>query len=391
MTTSSSTSPRPGDAAAREEGHALEVRQLVKTFITDHGAVNAIDDVSFTVGAHEFVTLLGPSGCGKSTVLRCVAGLEKPNSGTIVVHGKVVRDERTSTRPHARGLGFVFQNYAIWPHMTVRQNVSFGLDRRLGQEEVENRVREALDMVGIGELADRKAAAMSGGQQQRVAIARAVAAAPQLLLLDEPFSNLDAKLRQRMRSELKRVHEITLLPMLYVTHDQEEALAMSDRILVMRAGHAEQEGVPEHLLKRPATRFVADFIGATSVLRGVIREHGDDRTVVRVHRADIVCNLPDQVGPPHSEVEVVLRPWFVDLCDPTEAVWNGKILSRTYLGSRWSYEVELGEDTLHVEVLDEAASPVRDVGDNVGMRLRPGTVPMAFPSTEPAASSTLRA
>ncbi|PYM56717.1 MAG: polyamine ABC transporter ATP-binding protein [Candidatus Rokuibacteriota bacterium] len=245
----------------------MEVRDLVVRY----GAVAAVRGVTFTVGAGEHLTLLGPSGCGKTTTLRAIAGLERPTSGEIRIGGSPVFASSTSLNVPAerRGLSMVFQSYAIWPHMTVFDNVAYGLRvRRRPEAEVVTRVREALDLVQLGELDDRSASKLSGGQQQRVALARAFVFSPSVLLFDEPLSNLDAKLRAEMRVELKELQRRLDITSVYVTHDLEEALAISDRIIVMRDGAIEQVGTPAEIYDRPRNTFVADFVGSANLIRG---------------------------------------------------------------------------------------------------------------------------
>ncbi|MGA9867106.1 MAG: ABC transporter ATP-binding protein, partial [Acetobacteraceae bacterium] len=234
-----------------------------------HGGVRAVHSLSLAAQRGEVVTLLGPSGCGKTTTLRAIAGLETPEAGRIAIDGRAVFDAAAGVDlpPERRGLSMVFQSYAIWPHMTVFENVAFGLRaRRAPRGDIEAEVRRGLDQVGLGALADRGATRLSGGQQQRVALARAIAGNPGVILLDEPLSNLDAQLRLAMRAEFKELQRRLGLTAIYVTHDQEEALVLSDRILVMRDGRVEQAGTPAEIHDTPRTRFVADFVGVRNIL-----------------------------------------------------------------------------------------------------------------------------
>jgi iron(III) transport system ATP-binding protein len=243
----------------------------VKDLVISYGEVPAVRGVSFSVAAGEHVTLLGPSGCGKTTTLRAIAGLERPNSGEIRIGDTLVYSSSSKIQVPAerRGVSMVFQSYAIWPHMTVFDNVAYGLRvRRLPQREVADRVRGALDLVQLGDLANRSAAKLSGGQQQRVALARAFVFSPTVLLFDEPLSNLDAKLRAEMRIELKDLQRRLGVTSVYVTHDLEEALAISDRIVVMRDGVIEQIGTPSDIYDLPRNTFVADFVGSANLIRG---------------------------------------------------------------------------------------------------------------------------
>ena len=247
----------------------ISVRHLTKRFDAGSERVHALDDVGFDVESHQFFTLLGPSGCGKSTLLRCVAGLEAPDAGEIDIGGRTVFSSarRINSPPNRRRIGMVFQSYAIWPHMTVAQNVSFPLEVQR-RPDVQTRTMAALDVVGLAALADRYASRLSGGQQQRVAFARAIVAEPEVLLLDEPLSNLDAALREQMCAELRKLHERLHLTTLYVTHDQGEALSMSDRIAVMRDGRFVEVATPERLWNAPRTLFAAQFLGGANILAG---------------------------------------------------------------------------------------------------------------------------
>jgi ABC-type Fe3+/spermidine/putrescine transport system ATPase subunit len=243
----------------------LELRQVTRRF----GGVTAVDALSLTMNPGEVFTLLGPSGCGKSTTLRMVAGLEEPDGGEVFLDGHVMASaaQRFSLPPEKRNLGMVFQSYAIWPHMTVFDNVAFPLQlRRLSKAALRDRVERVLDLVGLGGLGSRGATDLSGGQQQRVALARAIVYEPKLLLLDEPLSNLDAKLREHMRLELRMLQRRLGIAVLFVTHDQSEAMVLSDRIAVMRAGRIEQLGSPIDLYEHPATPFVRDFLGRVLTL-----------------------------------------------------------------------------------------------------------------------------
>jgi iron(III) transport system ATP-binding protein len=248
----------------------IEVADLVVRY----GDVTAVDSIGFDIAPGELVTLLGPSGCGKTTTLRAVAGLETPSGGIIRLNGNSVysASERRNVPAEKRGVSMVFQSYAIWPHMTVFDNVAYGLRvRRLPQAEVRQNVERVLGLVQMQGFADRPASKLSGGQQQRVAVARAIAFSPSVVLFDEPLSNLDAKLRAEMRVELRELQRRLDITSLYVTHDQEEALAISDRVIVMNGGRIEQIGTPEDIYNRPHSRFVADFVGSANLIAGSVR------------------------------------------------------------------------------------------------------------------------
>src|SRR3982751_6291243 len=272
----------------------LEVRNLIKSFDGSRGSdtrVFAVNDVSFDVEDGELFTLLGPSGCGKTTTLRCIAGLEMPDQGEIAIDGRTLFSSERHVRVPAneRGLGMVFQSYAIWPHMNVFKNVAFPLQvlprkQRPGKRDRTERVERALKVVQLDHLAGRQATDLSGGQQQRLALARALVLEPPLLLLDEPLSNLDAKLREEMRFELKRLQRELGITGIYVTHDQVEALAMSNRVAVMRDGQIQQIDAPRVIYEQPASRFVADFIGTSNFIDGTIESReGESYLVATPH------------------------------------------------------------------------------------------------------------
>jgi ABC-type Fe3+/spermidine/putrescine transport system ATPase subunit len=262
----------------------IEVRDLVVRY----GEAAAVDGVTFTVGRGEHVTLLGPSGCGKTTTLRAIAGLETPSGGSIHINGQTMYSaaERRNVPTEKRAVSMVFQSYAVWPHMSVFDNVAYGLRvRKLPRAEVAAQAERALDLVQMRQYAERSASLLSGGQQQRVALARAIAFSPSVLLFDEPLSNLDAKLRAEMRVELRELQRRLGVTSVYVTHDQEEALAISDRVIVMHVGGIEQIGTPEDIYHRPKTRFVADFVGSANLIAGRIAGAADGNSHIRFESA----------------------------------------------------------------------------------------------------------
>ncbi|MFN3891177.1 MAG: ABC transporter ATP-binding protein [Beijerinckiaceae bacterium] len=289
----------------------IKVRNLRKSFATKTDMVHAVDGVSFDVGTGETVTLLGPSGCGKTTTLRCVAGLEKSSAGSISIGDQVVAEPEANVfvPPHRRDLGMVFQSYAIWPHMNVFENVSYALEgRRLGKAEIARRTTKALEIVKMAHLADRPAPRLSGGQQQRVAIARALVSEPKALLFDEPLSNLDAQLRAEMRKELRRLQQQIGLTSIYVTHDQAEALAISDWIVVMRDGRIIERGRPEDVYRRPAHVFTARFLGASNLLPGRVVERRGAQAQVDTAAGPVIGECADETLAPGDSVEVSVRP-----------------------------------------------------------------------------------
>src|SRR5919199_1557974 len=305
----------------------IRVSNLVKIFPDRKERVYAVNDVSFTVEDGQFYTLLGPSGCGKTTTLRCIAGLEKPDAGDIEVGGVVVCStaSRTYVPAHKRDIGMVFQSYAIWPHMTVFENAAFPLrvgQKKYSNDEVKKKVLEALRTVELGGLEGRMATQLSGGQQQRLALARALVREPRVLLLDEPLSNLDAKLREQMRGELRDLQRRLGITTLYVTHDQVEALSMSNRIAVMATGKIVQEGSPREIYQRPTTRFVADFVGSANFLEAEVvgrGEVGGMRLRTPAGPLQAVCPGGVQAG---EQVSLSIRPENIRLHSTEPAATN---------------------------------------------------------------------
>ena len=334
----------------------IRVSELEKSFAGARGEVRALRGVSFEVGRGELFTLLGPSGCGKTTTLRCIAGLEQPLAGEIVINDRAVfrAADGTFTPPEQRRIGMVFQSYAIWPHMTVFQNVAYPLTREMSRKEIAERVGGILDRLSLGALSDRLAPNLSGGQQQRVALARALVAQPEVLLLDEPLSNLDAKLREQMRFELKALQESFKITTVYVTHDQEEAMALSDRIGLMHEGMLLEIGSPADLYLRPAHRVTADFLGTSNFVPAHVEGHGrkpgDEMLVVTP-----VGNFVAQRGAEWRvgmASQLFFRPEYVDLADEDDAVNNapncgvGVVERVTFLGNSADVIIRCGDITL---------------------------------------------
>jgi iron(III) transport system ATP-binding protein len=323
----------------------LTIDRLVKRF----GGVTAVDHVSIHVQDGEFLTLLGPSGCGKSTTLAAIAGLDRPDEGRIAVGPTVYFDGASGTflPPERRNCGLVFQSYALWPHMTVFDNCAFPLKlRKVAAARRKDRVHEALRLVEMEAYADRFPHQLSGGQQQRVALARTLVYEPTILLLDEPLSNLDAKLRERARSWLSQLTKRVGLTTVYVTHDQAEALALSDRIAVMRGGRVSQLGTPREIYEEPADPFVADFIGSSNFLKGKASAGG---VALPSGRTLAVGNG----HAPGTDVVVAVRPERLTLAAEagTDAV-EARIVDRSYLGARWLYHLELDGEAIRVEAAD---------------------------------------
>lgn len=340
----------------------MRVEGLEKSFVSESGAFHAVRGVSFTVETGEFFTLLGPSGCGKTTTLQCIAGLESPDAGEIVMDHIVMFSSRRGidVAAYRRNLGMVFQSYAIWPHMTVYENVAFPLVygyRRAAARDVKQRVMRALSLVKLEALADRPAPFLSGGQQQRVALARALVHEPPLLLFDEPLSNLDAKLRDEMRIELRQLTESLGMTTIYVTHDQVEALAMSDLIALMRDGRIVQQGPPRDVYFHPSEAFVAEFLGGSNILPGrVVQRAGNGQPgTVETSLGTFVCAPPPDAAPGDT-VDLVIRPEGFRLCDganDTPDARNrieGCVESFTFIGGSIEVRLRVGERLLRLKL-----------------------------------------
>jgi ABC-type Fe3+/spermidine/putrescine transport system ATPase subunit len=337
-----------------------------------YGTFTAVSDLDLRIETGEFVSLLGPSGCGKTTTLRMIAGFVRPTGGEIVLDGEVISSAANSLPPEKRGMSMIFQSYAIWPHMTVAENVAFGLKlRKMDRSTIREKVTAVLDAVRLGALADRYPAELSGGQQQRVALARAVVVRPRVLLLDEPLSNLDANLREEMRSEIRRLHDAFGFTTVYVTHDQSEAMVTSDRIAVMNGGRIEQIDAPYLLYTRPRTKFVASFIGRTNILEG---RHLDG--AIRFDGFTVPAGIVETALPgPAGEAAYALRPQCITLTrtppqgDGSPSV-AARLVERAFLGETWDYLVAPvgGETRIRV-----AATPssVFEVGEDLWLGFDP--------------------
>jgi iron(III) transport system ATP-binding protein len=338
--------------------------ELIVTNLTrNYGPVRAVDDVSFTVNDGELMTLLGPSGCGKSTTLFSIAGLDRPDSGRIQVGGNTFFDGARAIHlaPEHRNCGLVFQSYALWPHMTVRDNVAFPLKlRKVTGAKARDKADGALELVEMQAYGSRFPHELSGGQQQRVALARTLVYEPQLLLLDEPLSNLDAKLRLRARGWLRELQTRLKITTLYVTHDQEEALALSDRIAVMSAGKIMQLGTPREIYLAPATPFIADFVGHSNILLGSPATDAAGGPGMRLADSQFIAFDAQPAGMPTERLQVAIRPEHIALHagraeEGAQNVLRGRIIQRDFLGTRFEYLIQVGESVLRVTRSEELA------------------------------------
>ena len=351
---------------------SVELKNVTKRFRSPEGEISsviAVNDVSLVIHDGEMVTLLGPSGCGKTTTLRIVAGFEMPDSGHVVIGGKDVSD----VPPNKRNTAMVFQSYAIFPHLTVFENVAFGLRiRKLPQADIESKVGKMLELVGLSGMSRRSPDQLSGGQQQRVALARAIVNEPDVLLFDEPLSNLDAKLREQMRSEIRRIQQSLGITSIYVTHDQSEAMALSDRIVIMNSGKIAQVGTPKQIYDTPSDRFVAEFVGRANFLPAKFGGFSGDRALLDVLGRKVAIPK-DRLGrEPDGALELVVRPETVKVMrdipsDLQAAGYLGKVIKAVYMGSVAEYDVAIGDAVLLAVVASPAEHGIFSAGDDVGI------------------------
>ena len=341
--------------------------------VTAYGGSVAVTRITLDIEEGEFLVLLGPSGCGKTTTLRCIAGLEDITDGQILIDGQPVSTSTLTTPPEQRQMGMVFQSYAVWPHMSVAENLAFGLKlQKLPKIEIEKRITEVLDLVGLGSFAERGIHELSGGQQQRVALARAVVLRPRVLLFDEPLSNLDAQLREHMRFELRQLQQRLGITAIYVTHDQQEAMVVADRIVLMNKGRIEQIGTPRQLYRQPETLFAAGFIGLANSLSGAVIE-ASETTTVRIGAGVPLTSLQTgfEIG---ANVKLIVRPeevrvGFDDEDGPNR--FRGTLKECVFLGNIADITVMVGQTLFRAQI-----SPARDwtVGEQVTLSIDPSAV-----------------
>ncbi len=354
--------------------HMVELVGVTKTF----GETIAVDDVSLSIGRGEFITLLGPSGCGKTTTLRLIAGFIFPDNGQILINGEYMEEKPA----YERNLGMVFQNYALFPHMTAYENIAFGLKmRKFDKPEIDKKVKEALELVKLSGLDDRYPRQLSGGQQQRISLARALVIEPDVLLLDEPLSNLDLKLREAMRLELKDIYERIGITFVYVTHDQGEALTLSDRIAIMSRGKIMQIGTPNEVYEQPTNRFVADFIGEANIFNGKLVEFEEEQAKVvtneglTFYSSSLSFEKPEEVEK-NSDVNLSLRPQKIRIerkKTQEKNSFQGKIQNIVYLGSTIKYHVIIDEKTRRfvIEQQISEGTTLHKIGDEVYVEWTP--------------------
>ena len=338
------------------------------------GNVVAVEKMDFDIEEGSLVTLLGPSGCGKTTLLRMVAGLEEPTEGDIFIKGIRIND----TPIHKRNLGMIFQNYALFPHKTIFDNVAFGLKYRdVSKEEIKEKVTQALEMVRLPGVDNRMPSQLSGGQQQRIAMARAIVIEPDVLLMDEPLSALDENLREEMRREVDNLQQMLGVTTIFVTHDQREALSMSDKILVMKDGRKQQEGSPEAVYNEPANHFVADFLGHSNFIQGAVVDVDDHRVNVKIETGDVLFAENKGRFTKGDKVEMIVRAQRFDAFPrdefkPAEGMnhFQGRIKDRSYMGGEVSYFIELGGER-EIHVISMMRTRIYDIGEEVSVQVSP--------------------
>jgi iron(III) transport system ATP-binding protein len=346
----------------------VTLKNVTKRFGEGEDEIVAVDNFTYDFEAGKLVTLLGPSGCGKTTTLRCIAGFYEPEEGDIFLGGERVNH----LPPYRRPTGTVFQNYALFPHMTVFENVAYGLKiKKLPEREIKKKVAQGLDLLQLGGMEDRRPDQLSGGQQQRVAIARVLVNEPQVLLFDEPLSNLDAKLRVYMRGEIRSLQENLGITTIYVTHDQEEAMSISDIMVVMNEGRIEQVGSPQEIYRKSATTFVADFIGLTNFLKGRVKDIHGDLLSVSVYDALVELKVEDsfEIG---EEVTIVTRPEMLRFSKEGPSNLRGVVKNVFFLGSLARYEIEIGKGEL-ITLDDSNPINLTAKGSDVYIEIFPGS------------------
>ena len=353
---------------ATTQGNALRLGELEKEFQSpDGGTVRAVNNISLDVAPGEFVSLLGPSGCGKTTILRMVAGLEEPTGGEILIGEERVNE----LPPYKRNIGLVFQSYALFPHKTVFNNVAYSQTiRKKPKAEIKSSVDEMLALVGLGDQADRLPTQLSGGQQQRVALARALVSDPRVLLFDEPLSNLDARLRVQVRAEIRRVHQRLRPTVIYVTHDQSEAMSLSDRIAVMSAGKVMQVGSPQDIYQRPNNKFVADFVGSANFFPARVLERKSNELVVEFNGGTFTVGSWAPGSEQNDKVLLVIRQEDLEIVPESDSSFHGIIRGTEFLGANTECMVETGGQTALATLDSSGGMTMPAEGSRVGLKFR---------------------
>jgi iron(III) transport system ATP-binding protein len=348
----------------------VQLKNLTKKFMDEGKIITAVDNIDITFEKGKLTTLLGPSGCGKTTTLRCIGGFYKPEEGEVLIGSENVR----GVPPYKRPTGTVFQNYALFPHMSVFENIAYGLRvKKMSNKEVKDKVNKGLKLLQLDNMGDRLPTQLSGGQQQRVAIARLLVNEPKVLLLDEPLSNLDAKLRIYMREEIKNIQRELGLTTIYVTHDQEEAMTLSDQMAIMNEGRIEQIGTPIEIYNKPANKFVGDFIGEANFLEGSIERIVENTALVRIDDYTIKSEVDSNKYAEDDDVLIMIRPHDVEICSEDEADIITKVRWAAFIGAQVNYQVFMpGEDDF--TVYDYHADQIKSAEQDINLKIKKSLV-----------------